>query len=1095
MEVKMQGVRLSPQQKHCWTLQCDNRNFAYRAQCAVRLDGPLSTPVLNKAIEQVVKRHEILRTTFHLLPGMSIPVQVIGDSKATLERCAVSDGLDGRAREAEVERLFQVMRRRSFAFEQGPLLSASLMTFSDIEQVLLITLPALCADTMTLKNLVREIGQAYAACLREEELPGLPIQYSDLSEIFNELLESDETEAGRQYWQQHDLSSLFLVRLPFEKRPYAAQDFEPQSMDVQIEPETVAKLRAVAGEHASGAISALLLTCWQTLLWRLTGESDLIVGAAYDGRVYEGVEDALGLFTRYLPVRLDIEASRSFVQMLKSVEQLTNEIHEWQEYFKLEQWRSPTGEATEATFFPYSFSFEQHPTPSSVGGVTFSLESYFACPDRFNINLRCIEKHGSISTEFHYDSALYTSAQVRQLAAQFHRLLKSVAQTPQAAPGELEISSTDERQLLLSTFNRTDADYPQDRCIHEIFQQQVQRTPDRVAVAFEEQQFTYAGLDARANQLAHRLEALGVGAETRVGLCVARSPDMLIGILGILKAGGAYVPLEPTAPPDRLAFILNDAGVSVIVTQRELGACLPEHGAQVVYLDSLQELPAQASETNAAHRVRPENLAYIIYTSGSTGRPKGVMIQHRSALNLASALSGALYEGQVSPLRVSLNAPLTFDASVKQLLQLLHGHTILILPEEVRASPEKLLSFIQQHALEVLDCTPSQLKPLLAAGLLSQPDKTSLVFVLVGGEALDERLWETLAEHRKPAFINVYGPTECTVDATLCRVHAEPEHPCIGRPIANTQLYILNSDLTLLPLGAAGEIYLSGAGLARGYVQQPGLTAERFVPHPFGAQPGTLLYRTGDRACYLPDGRVKFLGRIDHQVKVRGVRIEPGEIEAVMLEHPAVQEAVVLLREVTPGEEQQLVGYVVPVREPAPSNGYHELTALQTELRAFLRTKLPEYMVPSFIVLLPELPATPNGKLNREALPIPQLHAPALQVSNQPPRNQIERTVAGIWQEVLQVEDIGIHDNFFDLGGHSLLLVQVFDKLQATFGKKLSMVEMFRHPTISTLADYIRRDEPDTPDLNGVDELVQKQKAARERQRQRMEKDKRRPEL
>lgn len=1094
MEVKTEGVRLSPQQKHCWTLQRDNRNYAYRAQCAVRLDGPLKTPVLRKAIEQVVKRHEILRTTFELLPGMSIPVQVVGEGNATLEDCAVPSGLDGQAREAEVEKLFQLMRRRSFAFEQGPLLRASLMALSDVEHVLLITLPALCADAITLKNLVREIGQAYAACLHDEQLPGLPLQYSDLSEIFNELLESEETEAGRQYWQQPELAGLLTVRLPFEKRPYAAQDFEPQSVAAQIAPETLAKLKTVAQEHAAGATSALLLACWQTLLWRLNGESDVIVGVAYDGRVYEGLEHALGLFARYLPLPLKLEKSCSFVQILKSVEQLTNEIYEWQEYFKLEQWSSQTSDAAEQPFFPYSFSFEEHPAPSSMAGITFSLEKYFACPDRFNINLRCLEKRDAISTEFHYDSALFTAEQMRHLADQFHQLLKSVAQNPHATLGELEIANRDERQFLLSTFNRTDVEYARDRCVHEIFQQQVRRTPDRLAVALEEQQLTYASLNARANQLAHHLKALGVSAETRVGLCVARSPEMLIGVLGILKAGGAYVPLDPTAPPNRLAFMLDDADVSVIVTQRELGACLPEHRASVVYFDLLQDAPAPVSEANPASNVRPENLAYIIYTSGSTGRPKGVMIQHRSAVNLATALSRAIYEQRDAPLRVALNAPLTFDASVKQLLQLLNGHTIFILPEDVRSSPEKLLSFIQQHALEVLDCTPSQLKSLLAAGLLDQPNDTSLAFVLVGGEALDERLWEMLAGYQKPAFINVYGPTECTVDATLCCVQAEPTQPSIGRPIANTQAYVLDGDLTMLPLGAPGEIYLSGAGLARGYAQQPALTAERFLPNPFSDKPGVLLYRTGDRACHFPDGGIKFLGRFDYQVKVRGIRIEPGEIEAVMLEHAAVQDAVVLLREVTLGEEH-LVAYVVPDRRVAASDGDPQQIALLNELRSFLRKKLPEYMVPAFIVLLPKLPTTSNGKLNRQALPVPQTHSPAQPDAKRPPRNQIERTIADIWQEVLQVKEMGIHDNFFDLGGYSLLLVQVFDKLQATFGKKLSMVEMFRHPTISTLAEYIRQGEAETTDLDSVDEVVQKQKAARERNRQRMEKDKRRPEL
>ncbi|HEY7496545.1 MAG TPA: non-ribosomal peptide synthetase, partial [Candidatus Tectomicrobia bacterium] len=517
-------------------------------------------------------------------------------------------------------------------------------------------------------------------------------------------------------------------------------------------------------------------------------------------------------------------------------------------------------------------------------------------------------------------------------------------------------------------------------------------------------------------------------------------------------------------------FMMVDTQAPVLVTQERLLQELPEFGAEVVCIDTEGEHSAQARAENPSSGATAEHLAYVIYTSGSTGRPKGVMIQHRSTVNLAAGLHQAIYAHQHAPLRVSLNAPLTFDASVKQVLQLLYGHVLYILPEEVRPDGQALLSYVRHCALDVLDCTPAQLRLLLAAGLAQEPS-LALQLALVGGEALDETTWTSLAANAKTHFYNVYGPTECTVDATVCSVQAAPPEPTIGRPIANTQIYILDEQLRPVPIGVPGELHIGGAGLARGYVNDAALTAEKFIPHPFSDRPGARLYKTGDLATYLSDGNIMFLGRRDSQVKLRGIRIELGEIEAVLGQHPAVRETVVIVREDSPGDIR-LVAYVVASQEP---------DAAMPELRSFLRGQLPEYMIPSAFVILDRLPLTRNGKVDRQALPGPESIPPALKAAYVAPRTQIERTMATVWQEVLQVEKVGINDNFFDLGGHSLLMVRLHSRLREVFHKDISLIDIFRNPNVGLLSKYFSEEQSQRPSLQKAVDRAGRRKRARDR--------------
>ena len=906
----IEGFRLSPQQKHLWLLQQVDHSLPYRAQCAVLIEGNLNTKIFKAALQNVFARHEILRTTFHCLPEMTVPVQVITDGGIPSIHNYNLSGWDLPEQEAGIEALFQEARQLPFDFAQGPLSRISLVTLSPDKHMLLVTLSALCADTASLKNLVHEISRSYAACLRREELSDEPRQYADLAEWHNELLESADTETAREYWRKQDISALLTVKLPCENQPSGKPGFAPQFLTSTINPDMAAKIGTLIRKYEA-SVSVFFLACWQTLLWRLTGQSDLVVGMACDGRTYEELKDTLGLLAKYLPLHCHLEENLQFSELLAQVNESVRDVLEWQEYFSWEHIGGAQGDSTAPSFFSTSFAFAEQSAKYSAANVTFSLHKQHARTDRFKVKLSCVQREDRLLTEFHYDSHLFGAEDIKRLAGQFYTLLESVIRDPEAAISELEILSGAERQQLLAEFNDTKTDYPQDACLHQLFEEQVERTPENVAVVFEDRHLTYAQLNARANQLAHHLQMLGVGSEVLVAIYLEHSLEMVVGLLGILKAGGAYVPLDPASPKERLASMLEDTQAPVLLTQAHMVESMPEHGAQVVCLDSGWEAIAQKSEENPVGRTTAENVAYVIYTSGSTGQPKGVMIEHGSLVNYLCWVNESLLGDTVQ--RLPLTTKLTFDACLKQLFPpLLRGGEVWIVSEEVLAQPVELLSALGTRTRVGLNCVPSLWKAMLDAihsGQAILPTE-SLTCLFVGGEQLGKELiGSSFSALPHLQIWNLYGPTEATANASVARIVSEDE-VTIGRPIANTQIYILDPFLQPVPIGVRGELYIGGVGLARGYLNRPDLTAEKFIPNPFSAEPGTRLYKTGDLVRYLPDGTIEFLGRVDHQMKIRGFRVELGEIEAVLGQHPAVREAVVVAREDAPGEKR-LVAYVV----------------------------------------------------------------------------------------------------------------------------------------------------------------------------------------
>jgi amino acid adenylation domain-containing protein len=678
-----------------------------------------------------------------------------------------------------------------------------------------------------------------------------------------------------------------------------------------------------------------------------------------------------------------------------------------------------------------------------------------------------------------YDRSRFDDASIARMLGHLGTLLEGMADNPDRPLSELPMLATAERHRLLVEWNDTRADYPQDNCLHDLFEAQVERTPQAVALDCEGKQLTYEELNQRANQLAHHLQRLGVGPETLVGVYMERSLEMVIALYGILKAGGAYVPLDPEYPADRVAFMMEDSQVPVLLTQQRLVDSLPTHRATVLCLDSQWGILAHENDTNPANGVQPHNLAYVIYTSGSTGKPKGAMNTHRGICNRLLWMQDRYQLTDTD--RVLQKTPFSFDVSVWEFFwPLLVGARLVVARPGGHRDSGYLVRLISDQGITTIHFVPSMLQLFVEEPGLETC--TSLRRVICSGEALPHDLQERFFERLDAELHNLYGPTEAAVDVThwQCQPEGDPRRIVpIGRPVANTQLYILDRYGQPVPVGVAGELHIGGIQVARGYWNRPELTTERFIPDPFSSNPEARLYRTGDLARYRPDGNIEFLGRLDFQVKVRGFRIELGEIEAVLSQHPAVREAVVLAREDVPGDKR-LVAYVVSAGASEVESG---------ALRDFLHSKLPDYMVPAASVQLEALPLLPNGKVNRRSLPAPERERQATE-PYAPPSNELEKAIAAIWQDLLQVDQVGVDDSFFDMGGHSLLIVQAHRRLSRVTDRELSITDMFRYPTIRALTHYLSQG-PDDVDQIAVQQTLDRAEARREAMRQRRERRRR----
>lgn len=1011
------GFRLSPQQKRLWLLQQDN--WAYNAWCAINVDGELATEELKRVLSEIVQRHQILRTSFQRLPGTRFPLQVVNETASP-----EWTHLDVRDQK-EVQRILTEEKRRPFDLARESLLRATLLTVSPREHRLLLTLPSLCADTRTLNNIFVELSRDYGAPREAEEAT----PYVQFSEWQNELLDDEDDVSGRQYWLQHDLSSAATLALPFEVNR-RTEDLDVSVLEHEIEAHA---LKAVA-EAAGVPLRIMLLSCWQILLWKLTGQpSSLVVGCAHDGRSFEELQDACGLFVKYLPLESQLDETLKFSDYLKRTAAQWDEGVEWQEYFS---WEADAG-------FSFGFDFNEREITRTTAGLTFSIADQGAYLDRFKVRLSVVVDNDSLSMSFYYDANVVARETVARLAQQLQRLLSTAgADVP---VGELELLGADEQNWLLSEANAKYRDLRPDKCFYQLFEAQAERIPDATAVVFEDQQLTYRELNERANQLAHFLQTLGVKPEARVGILCERSLEMITALVGVAKAGGAYVPLDPLFPSERLAFMLRDAHVDVLLTQERLVAGLPKLEAQIVCLDADWSAISSQPSSNLSLAARPENLCYVLYTSGSTGKPKGVAVEHRQLVSYLCAITEVLAPqagesfATVSTLAADLGNTAIFPA-------LCGGGALHVISHERASNAAAFAEYISHHKIDCVKIVPSHLGALVASLPGAEAQLLPRRQLVLGGEA-SRRVWAEQLQQLSPScqVLNHYGPTETTV-GVLTHALSACSYPGatlpLGRPLAHTRVYIVDRRLRPAPIGIAGELCVAGEGLTRGYWNHPDLTADKFIPDAFSGTPGARLYRTGDLTRYLPGGEIEFLGRIDDQVKVRGYRIELGEIGKVLGEHRAAREAVVVAREDQTGEDR-LVAYVVC-----------RASLSVTEMRAHLAARLPEYMIPSAFVVLKSMPLTPNGKVDRQALPAPELNT-AREREISAPRTEIESLIVRMWAELLKVEPISIDDNFFELGGHSLLATQLISRVREEFKIELPLSSLFEHPTVAALATEI----------------------------------------
>jgi amino acid adenylation domain-containing protein len=1041
-----EGFRLSPQQEYLWTLQQNGNAARYHAQCSILIEGQLVAEVLKTALQRVIGRHDILRTTFSQQPGVKVPLQVISErADASLRRINLA-GLDAPEQKAKIAELYREDSRHPFNFKQAPLLRATLITLAEDKHTLQLSLPALCADSHTLKNLMREISLAYAARLSGDEVDEEVTQYVQFSEWQNDLLLDGEAEEGKEFWRKQNVAAVSRLSLSLENKTDAAPNFTPESLTLNVPSALYAKVQEAA-RRDDVSIELFLFACWQTLLWRLSEESGIVTGYVSQGRKYEELRAALGLFATWFPVSVQLNEDYSFGEVLKQVRRFMTEAEEWQEYFTF----NDDGElsATRTVFPATIFEYEEECEPSVSAGLRFSLVDRHAAFAPFGLLLSCVHGRAGISLRFSFDSSIFSVDAIHLLALRFLTLLSSVIERRSVTLAELDLISADERSLLLSSFNDSRCSFPAPLLLHRLFEQQVELTPDALALVCEDRRLSYRELNGRANQLAHRLIACGVKTDDLVALLVDRSPEMVIAMLATLKAGGAYLPLDAHYPDERLCFMLADAGVEVVLTQPYLLERVPQTQAQVICLE--HESADDESADNPRTEVLAQHLAYVIYTSGSTGKPKGVAIPHAAIAN------HMLWMQQRLPLRVTdavlQKTPFSFDASVWEFFApLLCGARLVIARPGGHSDAAYLIETIRTHEVTVLQVVPTLLHMLVEGDEFGRC--VSLRRLFCGGEALGAELVERVRRALPATQVyNLYGPTEATIDASFweCATPAGEalRQVSIGTPVANTQFYVLDERQQLVPVGAAGELYIGGAGLARGYLGRADLTAERFVPHPF-SDGGERLYRTGDLVRHHLNAEVEYLGRLDDQVKVRGFRIELGEVETAALSFAGVRAAVVIAR-AGAGGEQQLVCYVVGGGEEQSESG-----EFLGNLREHLRRQLPDYMLPASFVRMERLPLQPNGKVDRRALPAPEDGGKiARNHRYESPRTAVEELMSGIWSEVLDVEAVGVTDSFFDLGGHSLLATQLISRMRKAFGVEIGLGQLFQAPTIAELAPVV----------------------------------------
>lgn len=1023
---------------------------AYFQQFSCTFQGNLNVSLFKQAWQQVIERHTVLRTSFHW-KELSKPLQVVHRQIELSLQQYDYRSMSLQEQKEHLEAFFRKDREQGFELSKAPVTRLCLIQIAEDTYKFVWSHHHILLDGWSVFFLLNEVFTFYykALCQGKEILLEQPRPYKD----YIAWLQQQELSKTQVFWQQVLKGFTAPTLLGVDKAPgrLVEQKDNYREQQLQLSAATTATLQSFASKHQL-TLNTLVQGAWGLLLSCYSGKEDVLFGAVVSGRPaeLEGVEAMVGLFINTLPVRLKISSNSVVLSWLKQLQNQQAEArqYEYTPLVQIQRWSDiPHGQP----LFESILAFQSYPIDVSLQKQSESLNiSDVHFIERTHYPLTLVVVPGvELSFQLIYNEFRFDAAIITRMLGHLQTLLVEMVVNFDQRLSDISVLKAEERHQLLLEWNDTQINYPEDKCIHKLFEAQVEKTPDAVAVVFKDEHLTYQELNDHANQLAHHLKALGVGPEVLVGICMERSPKMMVGLLGIMKAGGAYLPLDPTYPKERLTFILQDSQPLLLLIQERLLEIFPEYNlSNVVCVDIEWETITQKSTKNPDSNVVLDNLAYVLYTSGSTGKPKGIAMRHCHLPNLISwQLQTSLLSRGTRTLQF---ASLNFDISIQESFSTwCSGETLVLISEELRQNLAQLWRFIADEAVERIFLPFVVLQQLAEIAYSQEQIPSSLREIITAGEQLQiNRYLKNLFEKLEGCTLhNQYGPSECHVvtNFTLTSLPSTWSGlPPIGLPIANIQLYLLDSHLKPVPIGIPGELYIGGVPLARGYFNRYDLTAEKFIPNPFSNKPGARFYKTGDLARYLPDGNIEFLGRIDNQVKVRGFRIELGEIEVILSQHQAVQKNVVVVRDDVQ-EEKRLIAYIVPEEKQAPNSSL---------LRRFLIEKLPEYMVPSVFVMLEALPLDPNGKVNRKALPAPAKVRPELEAAYVVPQTKTEQIIADVWQEVLQIEKVGIHDNFFELGGHSLLMLQVHNKLEEDF-KNLSMVKMFKYPTIHYLAKYL----------------------------------------
>jgi amino acid adenylation domain-containing protein len=1050
---RQESLPLSFAQQRLWFLdRLEPDSAAYNITEALQIQGKLQINALEQSFREIIKRHEILRTNF--ITQEEKPTQIIHPTSSFSLSIIDLTACSQTQQELKIDRAIEQEEQYLFNLEQEPLLRATLLKIAPEKYILLLTMHHIISDEWSTGILIRELTALYQAYCQGQHspLPQLPIQYADFATWQRQWLQGEVLEQQLSYWKQQLQDLPPILELPTDRPRPPIQSYRGASQSVILPKGLSEALKAVA-QQESVTLYMMLLAAFVTLLYRYTGQDDLTIGSPIANRNREQTESLIGFFVNTLVMRANVADNPSYRELLRRVRTITLEAYAHQDlpFEILVETLQPERNLSNHPLFQVMFVLQNEPQENlKVAGLTFSAVSTDSQTAHFDLSLEITESEEGLTTALEYSTDLFDAATIERMLGHFQVLLEAIATNPEQRLSDLPLLTPVEQQQLLIEWNDIEAEYPKKQCIHHLFEAQVEQSPDAVAVVFGEQHLTYQELNDRANQLAHYLQKRGVQPEVLVAIYLERSLEMMVAILGVLKAGGAYIPLDPAYPQQRLSSMLEDAQIEVLLTQQQLVDKLLLPQTKLVNFDRDWDFIAQQPRENCLTQGNSENLAYVIYTSGSTGKPKGVAIAHQALVNYT--LEIAKQFGLQKSDRVLQFASIGFDVVVEELFPTwISGATVVLQENTQPIACRQFQQLIEKEQLTVFELPTAYWHQWVSELSYCQQTVPNCVrLAIVGGERISlEKLkqwqkWQT-------SLVHVYGLTETTVTSTLhylsheaTQLKGAQEFP-IGRPIANTQIYLLDPQMQPVPVGVTGEIYIGGAGLARGYLNQVETTADKFIPNPFSQQPGARLYRTGDLGRYNTDGNIEFLGRSDYQVKLRGFRIELGEIESVLSQHPSVKETVAMEREDISGD-RTLVAYIT-------LHLGQKLTSF--ELRSFLEPKLPNYMMPSAFVILEAFPLTPNGKIDRQMLPAPDLTQLISEANFVAPSTPVEKMLAGIWIEVLGIEKVGIHDNFFELGGHSLLATRIISRVRQVTGVELPLRSLFEKPTVADLAKLI----------------------------------------